>query len=148
MKTNNSQHRYAPQYSDKNKIFFIYHLPVLIWMALIFTASSISQLSVPNVGISWTDKIAHFFEFGIFTYLLLRSLMAFQSGTMRYKVLLLALFFGVLWGALDEFHQRYVPGRSSTFGDLAADSCGVIMALTIFSWIQRGRAVKTVSSME
>jgi len=41
-----------------------------------------------------------------------------------------------LYGVLDEFHQSYVPGRSSTVSDVLADAAGaavaILLALVLF----------------
>ena len=46
---------------------------------------------------------------------------------------LLFLLMGVGYGALDEWHQSFVPGRDASVGDWVADSAGVILGLVLFS---------------
>ena len=46
---------------------------------------------------------------------------------------LLFLLMGVGYGALDEWHQGFVPGRDASVGDWVADSAGVILGLVLFS---------------
>ena len=42
---------------------------------------------------------------------------------------LVALLGTVAWGALDEFHQSFVPGRSAAASDLAADAAGAALGV-------------------
>ena len=55
----------------------------------------------------------------------------------------LLLLAGYLYGALDEWHQSFVPGRTPEFGDWVADVVGVTLGyaagLLLFRW-RRDRA--------
>ena len=46
---------------------------------------------------------------------------------------LLFLLMGMGYGALDEWHQSFVPGRHASVGDWVADSAGVMLGLVLFS---------------
>ena len=45
--------------------------------------------------------------------------------------MLFAMIIGTLYGVSDEFHQSFVPGRTASIWDLAADSIGVAIAQTV-----------------
>jgi len=97
--------------------FVLYQLPAFVWAGMIFFVSSLHQVPTPPVDfLSW-DKAAHFGEFAIFGFLLTR---AFRGRFVP------ALAVGVGWGALDEIHQLFVAGRSSSVYDFMADAAGVI----------------------
>ena len=68
-----------------------------------------------SVGIPppW-DKVAHFLEFGGLAFLVARA-----SGNVR-----TAFVVAALWGALDEVHQSFVPGREAGVPDWIADLVG------------------------
>ena len=103
--------------------FVRYQLPACVWAALIFFMSSLSRVpSLPRGLLSW-DKAVHFGEFAIFGLLLVR---AFRGR------LVPALLVGVGWGALDEIHQLFVAGRSSSVYDVMADAVGVITVAGCF----------------
>ena len=41
-------------------------------------------------------------------------------------------FIGFLYALSDEFHQSFVPGRTSELGDIIADWIGVISAIMLY----------------
>jgi VanZ family protein len=88
-------------------------LPVLVWMGVIFIGSSIGD--VPRVGGKVTDgfvhRAAHVLEFAVLGALLLRAMSKDKPVTKREMIIVLIVV--ALYGASDEFHQRFTPGRSS-----------------------------------
>ena len=54
-----------------------------------------------------------------------------RGKAMSYLILLIAL------AASDEWHQRFVPGRSSNVGDFLASALGGILALAVAVWLSR-----------
>jgi VanZ family protein len=123
--------------------FLTFHLPALLWAVLIFIFSSIPQLTPPPVGFQISDKIYHFLEFGIFGWLLVRSLTKlYPSHQWRAGVALAALL-GILWGGLDEVHQAFVPGRDASVLDGLADAAGVAAVSAALWWRMRRRDTKT-----
>ena len=116
--------------------FVLYQLPALVWAAVIFFVSSLPQVPAPPIRfLSW-DKAAHFGEFAIFGFLLVR---AFRGRFVP------ALVVGMGWGALDEIHQLFVVGRSSSVYDVMADAAGVIAAVGGFLLLRRARAKALVT---
>jgi VanZ family protein len=43
------------------------------------------------------------------------------------------LIIGAGYGALDEWHQSFVPGRDANLGDWMADVVGVMLGLMLFA---------------
>ena len=103
---------------------------LLGWMGLIFSLSSLEPESVPTtlsrLG-HLRDVLVHFGLYVILGGLLLMTLWAWATGAPhRGLLLILAMLFGGVYGALDEVHQSFVPGRSPSLFDLFIDSAGVI----------------------
>lgn len=98
--------------------------PVVLWMGLIFYASSLSGEEMPKFEIPYIDKLFHFVEYLILGFLLARA--SFHSSSVpRYKyIFLAAVAVAALYGASDEFHQRFVSGRSCDIFDLFSDVIG------------------------
>jgi len=51
--------------------------------------------------------------------------------------------FATLWGAVDEWHQLYVPNRGASISDVVLNSVGAFFALLIlYVWVHRKDFVK------
>jgi VanZ family protein len=103
-----------------------------LWAGLLFWLSSRPALHPPvAVRIPHADKIAHFSYFfigGIFLSLALHSLKPRFPG----KLILTVLAAAAIAGAIDEFHQSFVPNRSGNDpGDWLADVLGATTAAAI-----------------
>jgi hypothetical protein len=101
-------------------------LPALLWAGAIFFLSSRSRLPEPPGILGW-DKLQHSLAYGVGGFLIARATGARGRGT------LLAIVIGSLYGASDELHQWFVPGRDSDVLDWVADTLGV----TIGAFIHR-----------
>lgn len=76
------------------------------------------------------DKLAHAAAFGAFALALDLALRYTAPGLPLYRRHLLILATVALYGASDEWHQAFVPGRACAFGDWVADTLGGALALT------------------
>ena len=101
----------------------LWFVPALLWALVIFTLGSIPSLT-PPVDLP-LDKLGHFGMFAV-----LGALLAWGLHRARVRASLAwPLIAGMLVGAIDEWHQRTVPGRSSDVMDLVADVAGCALAL-------------------
>lgn len=98
--------------------------PALVWAALLFAASA--RPSLPSPRLPGLDKVEHFAAYAVFGVLLARGAQA--SGVAP----VWALAAGLLYGASDEWHQAYVPGRSPDVRDWVADALGVGAGLFLY----------------
>ena len=89
-------------------------------------------MDVPNIQIN--DKIEHILAYGGLGFLLNLSLRIQNKFTIVKKY---PAWFTVLivssYGALDELHQLFIPGRSCDILDWTADTVGVIIGVTIMT---------------
>jgi len=108
-------------------------LPTLLWAVAIFLVSSIPRLDMAMTRLEGCDKIAHFVEYSILGWALRYWS---RNGSPRF------LAGGIAFAALDEFHQRYVPGREMSFWDFVADAAGITAGFLISNTIYRRRARK------
>lgn len=109
-----------------NRLIF-YHLPALSYAALIAVLSRMPYLSGPKLGDWGLDKLIHCVEYGILTWLLLRSISAIESGLSRTRIVAVALLLVAVYAGLDEYLQSFVPGRDATPADFAADLVGGLL---------------------
>jgi VanZ family protein len=108
-----------------------------VWIAIIFSVSSIPDLTPNDIGISLSDKAAHFIEFGVLAILVLIAVWP-QRLLGSWGWILLGL--GLVVAALDELWQIRVPGRDSDIFDWIADAAGFTVI-----WLA-GRTVARVRS--
>ncbi len=101
-----------------------YIFPLLAYAALIFYGSSQSRWFFNPPDFFSADKIYHFLEYGVFGVLSARLFEGYGfPSSLRGKIIFVTAL-SLLYGASDEFHQWFVPGRFATFGDLLADTLG------------------------
>lgn len=74
-------------------------------------------------------KAAHMTEYFLLTLSVYLPLKVYFAKRITFpKRVLLGFFITVLFAALDEFHQTFVPGRSGNFTDVCIDSIGILAA--------------------
>jgi VanZ family protein len=115
------------------------------WQVLLFvlTAVVLYLALMPSppqqIDLGW-DKLNHATAFAALT---ISGCFGFPGSRRMVLLLLLAV---LALGGLIEVLQAYVPGRSSDWFDLLADSvgmlCGVVVALPLL-WLTRGRIPQT-----
>ncbi len=116
-------------------------LPVLAVAGLIFILSSFEQLPSPPSGIS--DKHEHFTMYFLLGLTLVRAFAGGRLSNITWLVALVSALTVVAYGASDEFHQSFVPGRDCSVDDLMADAIGGATAgAVLLAWaiIRRRRA--------
>ncbi|HEX7518682.1 MAG TPA: VanZ family protein [Candidatus Deferrimicrobium sp.] len=99
----------------------LYLAMLAAWVALTLTLTSIPN---PEFGplFPGADKIAHFGFYGVagFLFVLWRR----EIGKSAAMAVVWAAIFAALLGAVDEFHQQWIPGRSMELLDWVADFAG------------------------
>lgn len=137
--------------------FLKYWLPVLIWMVVIFGASADSRSSehssrmvkpllrwlFPHMSEAEIEGIHHLFRkcchlvaYAVLGLLVFRAL-GFSRNELpawswpRVGGTLLIVF---LFASSDEFHQRFVPTRTSSFLDVLIDTAGGAIGLLV-AWL-------------
>jgi VanZ family protein len=105
-------------------------------MALIFYASSLSQVPAPPGG----DKPWHLLAYLGLGVLVARAVAGGVSAPLDLRGAAAAIAIATPYAMTDEFHQMFVPGRSAQLSDLVADAIGVCIGVGIcWAW---GRMVK------
>lgn len=97
--------------------------PALLWAAIIFALSS--RPTLPVSLSHGSDKLAHYLAYAVLGGLAARAVPAGR------RFALIAILLGVAYGASDELHQHFVPGRSVEFADWIADSLGVLAGVSV-----------------
>lgn len=117
------------------KNFFKYHFPFILWALIIFIQSSFPAVELPKVEIISFDKIVHMGVFGLLAGLCYLSLIHLnRESTFTLNAFLWSAVITIIYGASDEFHQYFVPNRSSEVQDWLADVVGVLIMLLIIKY--------------
>jgi len=148
---------------SKLKVFLKFWLPVLLWMTLIFTASSDSHSSehssrfvepllhwlFPHMSQTHIEdihlvirKCAHLTEYAILALLVWRALHQSKTNlpTWSWPKVGGTLLIVFLYSSSDEFHQSFVPTRTAQFSDVVIDTSGAaigLLALWLFKHFQK-----------
>jgi VanZ family protein len=107
-------------------------LPVFVWLIVIFIGSSIG--SMPRVGGKAVDaivhRIAHVIEYAVLGGLLLRA--TSERGSITWRQVIGVALLCALYGVTDEWHQAYVPGRSSELSAIPFDLGGGLIGAVVW----------------
>lgn len=121
---------------DQEPLVIVMHWAIcLAWMGVIYYFSDVPNsfhvtehyLGVMNY---FCRKWAHMGEYAVLMILTFRALRALSNSS-SWVTYATALGVTVMYALLDEHHQSYVVGRSSSIGDVAVDSAGALLALGI-----------------
>ncbi|HZR28368.1 MAG TPA: VanZ family protein [Terriglobales bacterium] len=136
--------------NSTSRSFVVYFLPALIWTAVVLMASNDTFSaehtgSVLKVFLGWMQpptfdlmhflirKSAHLTEYGILGFLWFRAWRGMRAGW-NIQWARFSFAFCLAVAAIDEFHQSFVPSRTSTPRDVAIDCVGVLITLLITRW--------------
>lgn len=106
--------------------------PPILWAALILLATSIPNPNLPTPGRA--DLLVHAAMYGTLGYLSARA-----AGASRAATLALVAAACVAFGAVDEWHQRFIPGRFAGVDDWGADCLGAALGVLAFAVAARQR---------
>jgi VanZ family protein len=104
-------------------------LPPVGFALAIVAESSQAAVTVPT-GLWNGDKLVHFLAFGLLGTVILRALRIERAWLRALVVAAIASLFG----ASDEIHQAFTPGRSCDVLDWVADTLGATTAAAAYLW--------------
>ena len=107
----------------------------IAWAGLIFYLSSQPGIDTPLL-FPGQDKLFHLIVFGILGFFLMGAMKITGNGYRRNQVWLVVLIV-ILYGISDEFHQYFVPGRSTESLDALADGIGGILGAWAMFYMAR-----------
>jgi VanZ family protein len=107
---------------------FLLWAPVAAYMALIFYQSSLTSAPLPG---GMNDKLAHASGYAVLGALVSRAVAGGFPRPLSRGAAGLSLAVSILYAASDEWHQRFVPGRTADLLDLVADAAGALAAVGV-----------------
>jgi hypothetical protein len=109
---------------------------LIAWILIIITLSSIPNVPTLKIHTSGgavirLDYLIHFFEYGLLTFL---AFLSFAGNEFKiiFKKYILIIISLIIFAALDEFHQKLIPGRSFNIKDIISDVSGILV-VTVFT---------------
>ncbi len=128
-------------------------LPCIVLCLGIFAASHVSRPPSIDIEFEMQDKVLHFIAY--FTLGCSVLFGVFGKGYVRPKVFVpIVVFACAFYGATDEMHQYFVPGRSLDVFDWVADVLGGIAAtaaykpvFAIVNWYREYRSMHGESNV-
>lgn len=129
---------------QKMKTFFSCHFPAIIYGLVIILLSSVPGINMPKYGFLLADKLLHFFEYALFAILIFRSFSQLFRKHKFHYVIVVSSFFLILFALLDEYYQKYIPGRESDVADVILDVLGASLIL-FFLWFRKHRNNQKIS---
>ena len=107
-------------------------VPMLRWLRPSLSADSIDRIQF------LVRKSTHVAEYAVLGALAQHALWGAPTRTRRASALItLALLVCLVFAALDEFHQSFVPSRESSLRDVVLDGIGAIVGVFLFWWLRR-----------
>ncbi len=108
-----------------------FHRPIarLLWAwgpsaALMGAIFILSDTPTPPFANRVPDYWAHMAVYGLLSAAILHGLAGGRWRDVTWPRFLLAVLLSAAYGLTDEYHQAFVPGRTPSAGDLAADLVG------------------------
>lgn len=112
-----------------NKTSVLRKAPAPAIALAIFILSAQSTLPLPPTPFFSPDKIAHFIAYGALAFALALWFPVASWKAHPFRTALFVFLITSLYGASDEAHQSFVPGRDTSVGDWVADTIGGIVAV-------------------
>ncbi len=104
--------------------------PPILWVAIILVGTSWPKLKLGPDDLA-LDKVAHFTAYAILAALTLRATL-----TPRRWATCAAVLVGIAClGAVDEWHQSFIPGRSMSAADWVADVSGGLLGIALVRFV-------------
>lgn len=108
--------------------------PVALWAGVLFVASSRSEVGPAGRIPDWATHGAAYFVLGL---LIARALAGGFGGALSGRAVAIATLAATLYGASDEWHQSFVPGREASAADVAKDLGGAALGVWLFRRLTR-----------
>ncbi|HEX2920774.1 MAG TPA: VanZ family protein [Bacteroidales bacterium] len=109
-----------------------------LWIIAIITMSSIPGIPTLKLHTDRSDirldYLIHFIEYGVLTFL---AFLSFGSKDFRInarKVIVIILL-AIMFAFADEYHQRYIPGRTFNPKDLISNISGIAGATVFYLYV-------------
>ena len=119
---------------------FARFIPVLFIMGIIFYLSNQPGDSYDLPEILGVDKLLHIIAYASLAAALLYGLEPLPGSSFRVVPAIVIVLFCILFGIGNEYHQSFIPLRTVSAWDVAADTVGAL--LVVLLWFCWSRSVR------
>jgi len=113
-----------------------------LWGGFLFLLTSWPNPPAFAAGGFPLDKLTHFLLYSVEAFLLSRAIAWPGRPGLTGSRILAVIGTMALWGALDEAHQEWIPGRMMDSADLAADVAGATAGVLLAAAMSRKEELK------
>jgi len=117
------------EWLKQEKNFFAW-MPTIIWGTMVLLFSVLPMKSGLPLTVGYFDKMAHFFEYTLLSFLVLRGIYRTGGGLTLQNMLLILILAGG-YGILMELVQQFVPGRQASVADVIANVAGIVFGIIL-----------------
>ncbi len=111
----------------------LFLLPVISISLAIVLLSSQATFDLSVWEIVGFDKVAHISAYFAYGLCVQFAYFGLSGNPIKKKIILWTLIISALFGASDEIHQYFVPGRTCDIFDFLADMVGASLSLLLMS---------------
>jgi len=102
------------------------------WMLVILILISFPMPEYEGTKITLYDKLVHAFLFGVFSYLIIYSLIPFRGKNFKLSLIMLISFsVSTIYAGFSEYLQIFVPGRTVSEYDFLGGLAGILISLVV-----------------
>ncbi len=102
-----------------------------VWMATVLVLSTYPNGFLPDIQIKYSDLVVHFILYAVTGALFFVVFKESSFGFLNKHPALMAVALAALYGFGMELAQFYIPTRSFSFADSAANALGAAVAVSI-----------------
>lgn len=103
-------------------------ITIIVAIAIFIISSLTFEDNIYFAGNNLNSTLYHFLSFFLLGFFLLMSIL---GRTKNYQLFFIGIILALIYGALDELHQFFVPGRFCSFTDFFTNSSGIFFASLI-----------------
>ena len=111
-------------------------IPFVVYSYLVFKGAILPPEKIPHFLHRFNDKFLHGLEFFLLFFFAENAFKKSQIKFLVRRPLFSACGYSLLFGALTEWAQIPVPGRSCDFLDWLTDAAGALAALALRVWVK------------
>ncbi|MDB4835025.1 VanZ family protein [Cyclobacteriaceae bacterium] len=114
-------------------MFFKFNFFTIVWMGVILLLTLVTKHGTANVEYPHFDKVIHLVMFSVLSFLMIVGFTKQDAySQLRFRAPIYAISIAILYGAVIEVIQAFVPNRDFELLDLASDAVGSFVGYYLY----------------